>query len=57
MRHVQNAPESGAADQALEESALLQEHGDEAKVEGCGGHKLVCGYGIKPGMELGRRDG
>ena len=50
MRHVQNAPESGAADQALEESALLQEHGDEAKVEGCGGHKLVCGYGIKPGM-------
>ena len=44
MQHVWNTHARGAADQKSEESALLQEHRDEAKLEGYGGRESVHGY-------------
>ena len=53
MRHVHNAHGGGAANQASEDGALLQEHGDEYKTERCGGRESVCGDGIQPDREVG----
>ena len=51
MQHVWNSHVSGEADQALDAGALLQEHVDEDKAEGCGGRYLVCGDEIQPDRE------
>ena len=56
MQYVQNSHVIGSADQASEAGALLQEHADEDKEEGCGGRELVCGYGVQTDREWGRRD-
>ena len=53
MRHVHNAHGGGAANQASEDGALLQEHGDDYKTERCGGRESVCGDGIQPDREVG----
>ena len=41
LQHVWNAYAGGAAAQAPENGALLQEHGDAGKTEGYGGRKSV----------------
>ena len=56
MQYVWNAHSGRVANKASEDGALLQEHGYEAKAEGCGGRESVCGDEIKTGREGGIRD-
>ena len=50
---MRNAHANGEYDKSSEDGALLQEHEDEAKAEGCGGREYVYGYGIQPDREGG----